>query len=36
VQLVALASGLDTAQVSALYVQSLEWTRERLVSLVAA
>jgi len=32
----ASASGLDTAQISALYVQSLEWTRERLTSLAAA
>jgi EAL and modified HD-GYP domain-containing signal transduction protein len=29
----ALSSGLDEAQVGAFYVQSLEWTRERLLSL---
>jgi EAL and modified HD-GYP domain-containing signal transduction protein len=36
VQEQAMASGVDTSQISALYVQSLEWTRERLVSLAAA
>jgi hypothetical protein len=31
-----MSSGLDSAQVSALYVQSLAWTRERLLSLGSA
>lgn len=32
----ALSSGLDAAAIGALYVQSLEWTRERLLSLASA
>jgi len=32
----ASSSGLDTSEVGALYVQSLAWTRERLLSLSAA